>query len=114
LHCGFIAGWFEKSFEMDVVCIEKECRAAGHKKCIFLIGLASKVSRSISPEIQEHFSLILEPLINGHQKVEVLKEYRSHRHTSHPNQNDSSEIDSYIKRRKSSKIREKKHFTNFK
>jgi len=59
IHCGFITGWFERCFEMNVVCVEKECKAAGDKKCVFVIGLVPKISKLISTEIYDAFEFVL-------------------------------------------------------
>jgi len=76
IHCGFITGWFERCFDMNVVCVEKECKAAGAKKCVFVIGLPSKIYKHVSTDIINAFDFIL---IEGQNSVNLMDEYRDMR-----------------------------------
>jgi len=60
MHCGFIAGWLQKCFDIKLACIEITCRAKGDKSCQFIVATPDKIEKEeIDPNIISLFSFQL-------------------------------------------------------
>jgi len=103
IHCGFITGWFERCFEMNnIVCVEKECKAAGAKKCVFVIGLIPKICKHIDDGILDAFGFVL----TEKQNQNLMDQYRNLRRGLDLTKENGSPIIQRMKRMRSNSTKQ--------
>jgi len=78
LLSGYIAGWFEKSFDLACICIETKCRVSGSPLCEFLVFHTTNkdipLSVKKSPQYKIYNSrMTIQKLYNADSSVEWME-----------------------------------------